>query len=66
MLWDGMTDKSETPTEALKRVLASKKAAAVGGKGRAAFNPGQHPERAATAQSAALAKPAYRRASKRG
>lgn len=59
-----MTDRSETPAEALKRVLAAKKA---GGKaGGPAFKPGQHPEKTAAHKSAALAKPAYRKASKRG
>lgn len=54
----------ETPAEALKRVLAAKKAAAKGG--GPAFKPGQHPEKAVKAQNAALAKPAFRKASKRG
>lgn len=61
-----MTDKPETPAEALKRVLAAKKAAASGGAGKAAFKPGQHPEKAAAARSTAMAKPAFRKASKRG
>lgn len=62
------TPPAETPAEALKRVLAAKKAAAggAGGKGKAAFKPGQHPERSVTAQNAAKAKPAFRKASKRG
>lgn len=60
-----MTDKSETAAEALKRVLAAKKANAKGA-GGPAFKPGQHPEKAAGAKSAALAKPAFRKASKRG
>jgi hypothetical protein len=60
-----MTENSETPAEALKRVLAAKKAAA-GPSGAPAFKPGRHPEKAAGAPSAALSKPAFRRASKRG
>ncbi len=60
-----MTDKPETAAEALKRVLAAKKANATGS-GGPAFKPGQHPEKAASAKSAAMAKPAFRKASKRG
>lgn len=60
-----MNDKPETAAEALKRVLAAKTSAA-GGAGKAAFKPGQHPERAAAARSTAMAKPAFRKASKRG
>jgi hypothetical protein len=59
-----MSDDKETAAEALKRVLAAKKAGQASG--GPAFKPGQHPEKAASAKSAALAKPAYRRASKRG
>lgn len=59
-----MTDSPETPAEALKRVLAAKKAA--NQPGGPAFKPGQHPERSAAHKSAALAKPAFRKASKRG
>lgn len=58
-----MTDK-ETAAQALKRVLAAKKAGAQ--PSSAPFKPGKHPERQAGAQSAALAKPAFRKASKRG
>ncbi len=59
-----MTDTPETPAEALKRVLAAKKA---GGKaGGPAFKPGQHQEKLAAHKSAAMAKPAFRKASKRG
>jgi hypothetical protein len=59
-----MTDQPETTTEALKRVLAAKKAGtqAVG----PAFKPGQHPEKSVSARNTALAKPAFRKASKRG
>ena len=59
-----MTDKPETAAEALKRVLAAKKGAA--GPGGPAFKPGQHPEKAVSARNTALAKPAFRKASKRG
>lgn len=61
-----MTEKPESAAEALKRVLAAKKAAASDGKGKGAFKPGQHPEKAVAARSTALAKPAFRKASKRG
>lgn len=59
-----MTDTPETPAEALKRVLAAKKASSK--TGGAAFKPGQHPEKTAAHKSAAMAKPAFRTASKRG
>ena len=64
-----MTDKTETAApetagEALKRVLAAKKAGSTAG--GPAFKAGQHPEKAASAKSAAMAKPAARNASKRG
>ncbi len=59
-----MTDKPETAAEALKRVLAAKKANA--GPGGPAFKPGQHPESSVKAQNVAMAKPAFRKASKRG
>ena len=59
-----MTDSPETPAEALKRVLAAKQAA--NKSGGPAFKPGQHPEKSAAHKSAALAKPAFRKASKRG
>ena len=56
--------KTESAAEALKRVLAAKKAGtgATGG----AFKPGQHPEKAVNAKNTAMAKPAFRKASKRG
>jgi hypothetical protein len=60
-----MTEKTETAAEALKRVLAAKKANATGA-GGPAFKPGQHPEKAASAKSANMAKPAFKKASKRG
>lgn len=59
-----MTDSPETPAEALKRVLAAKQAS--NKQGGPAFKPGQHPEKSAAHKSAALAKPAFRKASKRG
>lgn len=59
------TAPTETPAEALKRVLAAKKANAKAGPG-GAFKPGQHPEKAASSHSAAMSKPAFRKASKRG
>lgn len=59
-----MTDTPETPAEALKRVLAAKKAS--GQPGGPAFKPGQHPEKAISARNTAMAKPAFRKASKRG
>lgn len=59
-----MTDQPETAAEALKRVLAAKKAGAKSG--GPAFKPAQHPEQSVKAQNAALAKPAFRKASKRG
>jgi hypothetical protein len=59
-----MTDTPESPAEALKRVLAAKKAGAHGG--GPAFKPGQHPEKSVSAKNTALAKPAFRKASKRG
>jgi hypothetical protein len=59
-----MTDQPETAAEALKRVLAAKKAGAK--TGGPAFKPGQHPEKSVSARNTALAKPAFRKASKRG
>lgn len=58
-----MTDTPETASEALKRVLAAKKAASPA---HAAMTGGKADERAVAARSAALAKPAFRKASKRG
>ena len=60
-----MTEQNETAAEALKRVLAAKKAG-TSAAGKSAFKPGQHPEKAAAARSTAMAKPAFRKASKRG
>lgn len=59
-----MTDKTETAAEALKRVLAAKQAGDQ--PGGPAFKPGKHPEQSVKAQNAAMAKPAFRKASKRG
>jgi hypothetical protein len=58
-----MTDTPETPSQALKRVLAAKKANAPA---HATMSGGRAEERAVAARSAALAKPAFRKASKRG
>jgi hypothetical protein len=58
-----MTDKTETAAEALKRVLAAKNAASPAHSG---MGGGKTEERAVAAKSAALAKPAFRKASKRG
>jgi len=59
-----MTDTPETASEALKRVVAAKKA--TGKPNGPAIKAGQHPESAAAQKSAAMAKPAFRKASKRG
>ncbi len=59
-----MTDETETPAQALKRVLAAKKAGSH--PGGPAFKPGQHPEKSVSARNTAMAKPAFRKASKRG
>lgn len=61
-----MTDKSDNPTaEAMKKALAAKRAggpaASSGG-----FKPARHAETGVAHQNAALNKPAFRRASKRG
>ena len=60
-----MTDNTETAAEALKRVLAAKRAASGPG-GDSAFKPAKHPEQAVNAKNTAMAKPAFRKASKRG
>jgi hypothetical protein len=59
-----MSDTPETATEALKRALAAKKKAAAPHAGQ----PGsaRAEEKAQKARSVALAKPAFRKASKRG
>ena len=61
-----MTDRPETPTaDAMKKALAAKRAggpaASSGG-----FKPARHAEKGVAHQNAALNKPAFRRASKRG
>lgn len=61
-----MTDKPSNPTaEAMKKALAAKKAGGAtpssGG-----FKPAKHAEKAVGHQNAAMNKPAFRRASKRG
>lgn len=57
-------DPKSTAAEALRKALAVKKAAAKGGGG--GFKPAQHAEKSVERQNAALNKPAFRRASKRG
>ena len=51
--------------EAMKKALAAKKGGA-GAPSAGGFKPGQHAEKAMQKQAAALNKPAFRRASKRG
>ena len=61
-----MTENASTPesaADALKRVLAAKRAAPPA---HAGMSGGKAEERAVAAKSAALAKPAFRKASKRG
>jgi hypothetical protein len=61
-----MTDKPSNPTaEALKKALAAKRGGA-GAPSAGGFKPAQHAEKAVNRQNAALNKPAFRRASKRG
>lgn len=61
-----MTDEPGNPTtEAMKRALAAKRAGALAPKS-GGFKPGQHAEKVVERQNAALNKPAFRRASKRG
>lgn len=61
-----MTDKPSNPTaEAMKRALAAKKAG--GGSAPAGLHGGERAEqKAQQARNLALAKPAFRKASKRG
>jgi len=59
----GQTPKPESAADALKRVLAAKRGAAPA---HAGLDGGKTGERAVAARSAALAKPAFRKASKRG
>ncbi len=60
-----MTDKPSNPTaEAMKRALAAKKAG--GGHTHGGQGSARAEEKAQQARSAALAKPAFRKASKRG
>ncbi len=61
-----MTDRPENPTaEAMKKALAAKRA---GGPtvSSGGFKPARHAEKGVAHQNAALNKPAFRRASKRG
>lgn len=61
-----MTDKPANPTaEAMKKALAAKRAGATPG-ATGGFKPAQHAEKGVARQNAALNKPAFRRASKRG
>lgn len=61
-----MTDKTANPTaEAMKKALAARKAAAAASPD-GAFKPARHAEKGVAHQNAALNKPAFRRASKRG
>lgn len=62
-----MTDQNDktSATEALKRALASKKAGGAGGQ-PGNQNIGKAPEKAMQRQAAAMNKPAFRKASKRG
>ena len=61
-----MTDKPSNPTaEAMKRALAAKKAGAGPAHG-GVQNSARAEEKAQQARSAALAKPAFRKASKHG
>lgn len=61
-----MTDKPNNPTaDAMKKALAAKKSGARA-PGSGGFKPGQHAEKSIERQNAALNKPAFRRASKRG
>jgi hypothetical protein len=60
-----MTEKPSNPTaEAMKRALAAKKAGA--GPSHGGLGSARAEEKAQQARSAALAKPAFRKASKRG
>lgn len=62
-----MTDKPSNPTaDAMKRALAAKKAAGAGPSHGGLHGSARAEEKAQQARSAALAKPAFRKASKRG
>jgi hypothetical protein len=61
-----VTDKPSNPTaEGMKKALAAKRAGGAA-PSTGGFKPGQHAEKAVERQNAALNKPAFRRASKRG
>ena len=61
-----MTEKPANPTaEAMKKALAAKRAGAEAAS-TGAFKPARHAETGVAHQNAALNKPAFRRASKRG
>lgn len=63
-----MTDNTDKPsaTEALKRALAAKKASGAPGGQPGGQIVGRAPEKAMQHQAAAMNKPAFRKASKRG
>lgn len=61
-----MTEKPTNPTsEGMKKALAAKRAGA-SSPSAGGFKPAQHAEKGVERQNAALNKPAFRRASKRG
>lgn len=61
-----MTEKPTNPTtEGMKKALAARRAGA-NAPASGGFKPGQHAEKAVERKNAALDKPAFRRASKRG
>ena len=61
-----MSDAPKNPTaDAMKKALAAKRAGASSPKS-GGFKPAQHAEKTVERQNAALNKPAFRRASKRG
>lgn len=61
-----MTNKLPNPTaEAMKKALAAKRAGGATAS-TGAFKPARHAEKGVAHQNAALNKPAFRRASKRG
>jgi hypothetical protein len=60
-----MTDKPNPTAEAMRKALAAKKGGAESAPS-GGFKPARHAEKAIARQNAALNKPAFRRASKRG
>lgn len=62
-----MIDKPSNPTaEAMKKALAAKTSGGGQGPASGGFKPAKHPEKSVGRHNAALNKPAFRRASKRG